>query len=51
VWRQDIPGINGHWSTAPGYNPVLANGTVIGRDFVPGPSLPAARIPQTPTNP
>ena len=29
----------------------LGNGSVIGRDFVRGPSLPAAGIPQTATNP
>jgi subtilase family serine protease len=51
VYRQDIPGNNGHYNTAPGYNLVLGNGTVIGRDFVRGPSLPAAGVPQTPSNP
>lgn len=51
VFRQDIAGNNGAWVTEPGYNLVLGNGTVIGNDFVLGPSLPAARVPQTPTNP
>jgi len=51
VFRQDIPGNNGYYSTAPGYNLVLGNGSVIGRDFVRGPSLPAAGVPQTSTNP
>jgi subtilase family serine protease len=51
VFRQDIPGNNGYYGTAPGYNLVVGNGTVIGRDFVLGPSLPAAGIPQTPSNP
>jgi subtilase family serine protease len=51
VFRQDITGSNGVYSTAPGYNLVLGNGTVIGRNFVRGPTLPAAGIPQTPTNP
>jgi subtilase family serine protease len=51
VFRQDIPGNNGVYSTAPGYNLVLGNGTVIANDFVQGPSLPAAGVPQTPTNP
>jgi kumamolisin len=51
VFRQDIPGNNGYYKTAPGYNLVLGNGSVIGRDFVRGPSLPAAGIPQTATNP
>ena len=51
VFRQNISGNNGAWVTEPGYNLVLGNGTVIGNDFVLGPSLPAARVPQTPTNP
>lgn len=51
VFRQDIAGNNGKYSTAPGYNLVLGNGTVIANDFVLGPTLPAAGIPQTPTNP
>jgi hypothetical protein len=51
VYRQDIPGNNGVYSTAPGYNLVLGNGSVISNNFVRGQSLPAAGIPQTPTNP
>jgi subtilase family serine protease len=51
VFRQDIPGNNGFYATAPGYNLVLGNGSVIGNDFVRGPKLPAAGIPQTATNP
>jgi hypothetical protein len=51
VYRQNIPGNNGVYKTAPGYNLVLGNGTVVGTNFVRGPSLPAAGIPQTPTNP
>jgi subtilase family serine protease len=51
VFRQDIPGNNGAYKTAPGYNLVLGNGSVIGGDFVRGPSLPRAGIPQTATNP
>jgi subtilase family serine protease len=51
VFRTDIPGNNGLYNTHPGYNLVLGNGTVVGRDFVLGPSLPPAGIPQTPTNP
>lgn len=51
VFRQDIPGNNGYYNTAPGYNLVLGNGTVIGNDFVRGPSLPAAGQPQSGTNP
>lgn len=51
VFRQDIPGNNGVYKTAPGYNLVLGNGTVIANHFVRGASLPAAGVPQTPTNP
>lgn len=51
VYRQNNPGNNGFYKTAPGYNLVLGNGTVIGTNFVRGPSLPAAGVPQTPTNP
>jgi hypothetical protein len=51
VFRHDIPGSNGVYSTHPGYNLVLGNGTVIANHFVQGPSLPAAGVPQTPTNP
>lgn len=51
VFRQNIPGNNGVYKTAPGYNLVLGNGTVIANDFVVGPSLPVAGVPQTPTNP
>jgi subtilase family serine protease len=51
VFRRDIPGSNGVYSTHPGYNLVLGNGTVIANHFVRGPSLPAAGEPQTPTNP
>jgi len=51
VYRQDIPGNNGYYKTAPGYNLVLGNGSVIGNHFVRGPSLPAAGVPQTPSNP
>ena len=51
VYRQDIPGNNGVYSTAPGYNLVLGNGTVIANAFVQGPGLAVAGVPQTPTNP
>jgi subtilase family serine protease len=51
VFRQDIPGNNGVYQTAPGYNLVLGNGTVIANHFVRGSSLPVAGVPQTPTNP
>jgi subtilase family serine protease len=51
VFRQNIPGNNGVYKTAPGYNLVLGNGTVIANHFVRGPGLPVAGVPQTPTNP
>lgn len=51
VYRQNIPGNNGFYHTAPGYNLVLGNGTVIGNHFVRGPALPTAGVPQTPSNP
>jgi subtilase family serine protease len=51
VFRQNITGNNGVYSTAPGYNLVLGNGTVVGNDFVRGSTLPVAGIPQTSTNP
>ena len=51
VYRRDIAGNNGVYKTAPGYNLVLGNGTVIANDFVSGPGLAVAGIPQTPTNP
>jgi subtilase family serine protease len=50
-FRRDITGNNGYYKAEPGYNLVLGNGTVVGRDFVLGPALPAAGIPQTPSNP
>jgi subtilase family serine protease len=50
-FRNNISGNNGKYSTGPGYNLVLGNGTVVGHDYVLGPSLAPAGIPQTPTNP
>lgn len=51
VYRNDIPGNNGKYKSLPGYNLVLGNGTVFGADFVRGPNLGVAGVPQTPTNP
>lgn len=52
VYRQGIPGFNGLYSTTPkGYNRVLGNGTVIGKEFLLAPLVPSAGTPQTPTNP
>lgn len=52
VFHQGIPGFNGLYSTtAKGYNRVLGNGTVIGKEFLLAPLVPAAGTPQTPSNP
>jgi kumamolisin len=51
VYRDDIPGYNGLFSTQKGYNRVLGNGTVIGINFLLAPFTPVAGNPQTPTNP
>ncbi len=53
VFRTDIPGYNGLYSTATGttYNRVLGNGTLDGKNFLLAPLVPSAGTPQTPTNP
>lgn len=52
IYRQGIPGFNGLYSTTPkGYNRVLGNGTVIGKEFLLAPLVPSAGTPQTPSNP
>src|SRR3984957_19165839 len=53
VYRDQIEGNNGVYKSTVkgGYNMVIGNGTVIGGDFVQGPGLPVAGVPQTPTNP
>jgi subtilase family serine protease len=50
VFHQNIKGNNGY-ATKPGYNFVLGNGTVNGRQFILAPSVARAGVPQTPTNP
>jgi subtilase family serine protease len=51
-FRQGIPGFNGYYSTtASGYNMVLGNGTVDGRNFIFAPFSPPAGDPQTASNP
>lgn len=50
-YRQDIPGDNGVFTTKPGYNMVLGNGTIFGKNFVLLPLAPSAGDPQTPSNP
>ena len=52
VFHQGIPGFNGYYSTTrTGYNKVLGNGTIDGKNFLLAPLVPVAGIPQTPTNP
>lgn len=51
-FRQGIPGFNGYYSTTEsGYNMVLGNGTVYGRNFILAATAPPAGDPQTPSNP
>jgi subtilase family serine protease len=50
-FHQDIPGFDGYYFTHPGYNYVVGNGTVFGRNFIKTPNVPAAGNPQTPSNP
>ena len=52
VFHTGISGYNGLYTTTPtGYNRVLGNGTVMGRQFLLAPFVPAAGVPQTTSNP
>ncbi len=52
VYHWGIPGFNGLYSSGnQGYNRVLGNGTLYGKDFILASGVPSAGIPQTPTNP
>jgi len=52
VYHWGVPGFNGLYSSGnQGYNRVLGNGTLYGKDFLLAPDIPSAGIPQTPTNP
>jgi subtilase family serine protease len=51
VYHDDIPGFNGKYFSKKGYNYVVGNGTLYGKDFIHAPNVPSAGIPQTPTNP
>jgi subtilase family serine protease len=52
VFHWGIPGFNGLYSSGnQGYNRVLGNGTLYGKDFLLAPEVPSAGIPQTPSNP
>jgi hypothetical protein len=50
VFRRTIQGFNGY-KTKLGYNMVLGNGTLRGRNFILAPTAPRAGVPQIPTNP
>jgi subtilase family serine protease len=51
VFRTNIPGFDGIYSTRPGYDYVVGNGTVYGKYFIHAPSVPSAGDPGTPSNP
>jgi subtilase family serine protease len=54
AFHQGIPGDSGFYVSqkgVPGYNLIVGNGTVSVRDFISAPDLPAAGVPQTPSNP
>ncbi len=52
VFRDGIPGYNGFYSSGnDGYNRVLGNGTLYGKDFLMAPEFPSAGDPGTPSNP
>ena len=52
IFRENIPGYNGYYSTKPGYDRVLGIGTVRGLNFLKPPAgTPVAGVPQTPSNP
>jgi subtilase family serine protease len=51
IYRQNIDGFNGVFSTNRGYDQVLGNGTPIVKNFVLAPNAPSAGDPQTPSNP
>jgi hypothetical protein len=51
-FREGIEGFNGYYrTTRRGYNLVLGNGTVYGRNFIDIPALPAAGEPGSSSNP
>ncbi len=50
-FRTGVPGFNGFYHTHAGYNLVLGNGTLFGKEFIDAADLPAAGDPGTPSNP
>ena len=52
VFRKNIEGYNGYYSTKPGYDKVTGLGSIRGLNFLQAPAgTAAAGVPQTPTNP
>jgi kumamolisin len=51
IYHENVPGNNGVYSTNPGYNYVLGNGTPYGAQYSFDPFGPQAGDPQTPSNP
>jgi subtilase family serine protease len=51
IFNTNIAGFNGYYSTSPGYNRVLGNGTVNGAAFTFQTKSALAGNPRTPTNP
>ena len=52
VFRKNIKGYNGYYSTKPGYDKVTGLGSIRGLNFLQAPAgTPAAGVPQTPSNP
>jgi hypothetical protein len=51
-FHEGVPGFNGYdQTTRKGYNRVLGNGTVFGKNFIGASALPSAGDPQTSSNP
>ncbi len=52
IFRKNVPGYNGYYSTKPGYDRVTGLGTIRGLNFLQAPAgTPVAGVPQTPSNP
>ncbi len=51
IFHRNIPGFNGLYTSGNnGYNRVIGNGTLYGKDFILAPGAPSAGVPQTPSN-
>ena len=51
VYHDDIPGYNGKYFSKKGYNYVVGNGTLYGKDFIHHQTCRRLEFRQTPTNP